>query len=116
MGLERTVLLLEAMAVQANAYTPDVYVTSMGAETSAYAMKVAQLIRASGQNVLTHCGGGSFKSQMKKADKSGAQWVAIVGEDELSNNNVTLKPLRQELAQQQVSLDNVPAFFNSTSH
>jgi histidyl-tRNA synthetase len=46
--------------------------------------------------VQTHCGGGSFKSQMKKADKSGAQFALLLGEDEVANGTVTVKDLRGE--------------------
>lgn len=52
--------------------------------------------------LVTHLGGGSFKSQMKKADKSGAQLALILGEDEVAKGAVGIKPLRTEAPQQQV--------------
>ncbi len=63
------------------------------------------MLRDSGCAVLTHMGGGSFKSQFKRADASGAQLALIVGDDEAAANAVTLKPLRVEAEQQRVPLD-----------
>ena len=57
-----------------------------------------------GLRLLMHCGGGSFKSQFKRADKSGAQLALILGDDEVSNNTISIKYLRQEKPQQTVSL------------
>jgi histidyl-tRNA synthetase len=51
-------------------------------------------LRDRGIDVLFHCGGGSFKSQMKKADASGARFAVIIGDDEASAREVSLKPLR----------------------
>ncbi|MCB1964907.1 MAG: histidine--tRNA ligase, partial [Candidatus Accumulibacter sp.] len=58
------------------------------------AARVAEGLRDQGIDVLFHCGGGSFKSQMKKADASGAAFAVIVGDDEANAAEVTLKPLR----------------------
>ena len=55
-----------------------------------------------GRVVVTHCGGGSFKSQMKKADRSGARYAVILGENELANGTVGLKPLRSEEPQREL--------------
>jgi histidyl-tRNA synthetase len=60
-----------------------------------------------GRAIQLHCGGGSFKSQMKKADRSGAAVALIIGEDELASNSVMVKPLRGQAEQQQVSRDQV---------
>jgi histidyl-tRNA synthetase len=60
----------------------------------------------------THCGGGSFKSQIKKADKSGAAIAIILGEDELSSNTVQVKFLRQERPQETVDQANIVEFLN----
>ena len=58
------------------------------------APRVAEGLRDQGIDVLFHCGGGGFKSQMKKADASGAAFAVIIGDDEASAGEVTLKPLR----------------------
>lgn len=51
---------------------------------------------------MSHCGGGSFKSQMKKADRSGARYAVILGENELAKGTVGLKPLRSDEPQRDV--------------
>jgi histidyl-tRNA synthetase len=62
--------------------------------------------------IETHCGGGSFKSQMKKADKSGAAIAIILGEDELASETVQVKFLRQERDQETVDQANIVEFLN----
>jgi histidyl-tRNA synthetase len=62
-----------------------------------------------GLRVETNCGGGSFKSQLKRADRSGARVALILGDDELARGVATLKPLRETTEQRQVAFDEVPA-------
>ncbi|WP_434784103.1 histidine--tRNA ligase [Marinobacter apostichopi] len=111
MGLERLILLLETLElipehVNNNA---DVYVTAMGDGALASALALAEELRAELPNavVVSHCGGGSFKSQMKKADKSGARYAIILGENEVANGRVGLKPLRSDELQQDLARDEV---------
>ncbi|WP_083870967.1 histidine--tRNA ligase [Marinobacter santoriniensis] len=106
MGLERLILLLETLglipeSVNANA---DVYLTAMGDSAVAPALALAEKLRDQlpGRTIVTHCGGGSFKSQMKKADKSGARYAIILGENELASGTAALKPLRDDEPQQEV--------------
>ena len=65
----------------------------MGEVAERQALKVAEALRDGGISVALHAGGGSFKSQMKKADRSGARYAVILGEDEARANEVTLKPM-----------------------
>ena len=65
-----------------------------GELASRLASTVAEQLRDAGLKVLLHCGGGSFKSQMKKADGSGALCAVIIGDDEAQAGQATLKPLR----------------------
>lgn len=105
MGLERIVLLLETLELNADvAAEVDVYVTAMGDDCVIEAMKIAQELREKlpKLKVMSHCGGGTFKKQMKRADKSGAGFALIIGETELANNKVAVKPLRGDGAQQDV--------------
>ncbi len=110
MGVERLILLLESLGkmpagVNNNA---DVFVVAVGEGTQIEAFKLAEILRDNflSLRVVTHCGGGSFKSQMKKADKSGASVALIIGENEIINKTIIVKPLRNEKAsegdQQQV--------------
>jgi hypothetical protein len=69
-------------------------ISCIRAAASRLAARVAEGLRDRGIDVLFHCGGGSFKSQMKKADASGAGFAVIIGDDEAGAGEVTLKPLR----------------------
>jgi histidyl-tRNA synthetase len=71
-----------------------VYVVRQGEQAERYAEGIAEELRDAGFTVSLHCGGGSFKSQMKKADASGARFAAIIGDDEAAAHALTLKPLR----------------------
>ncbi|MBS4096668.1 MAG: histidine--tRNA ligase [Sulfuricella sp.] len=99
MGVERLLALLEDDGFKAPARVPDAYLLHVGEAADRMAMPVAEKLRDRGLNVILHCGGGSFKSQMKKADASGARYALIIGDDEAAAGEVTLKPLR-ELAEQ----------------
>ncbi|NKF50005.1 histidine--tRNA ligase [Shewanella sp. WXL01] len=106
MGLERIVLLLETLELTKDiAPEVDVYVTAMGEQCVAEAFKIAQELRQAHPSlkVMSHCGGGNFKKQMKRADKSGAKFALIIGENELNNNQVAIKPLREKTEQQLVA-------------
>jgi histidyl-tRNA synthetase len=76
------------------AYRPDAYVVHQGEGTLEYAFTVADALRTAGHAVVLHGGGGSFKSQMKKADASGAWLALIVGEDEVRAGEISVKALR----------------------
>ena len=101
-GVERLIALMQEGARPPLARRPDAYVVSSGTGTFEYALLLAEELRRAGHRVVQHAGGGSFKSQMKKADASGAWTALIVGEDEMRDAEVTIKPLRQEAAQQRV--------------
>ena len=102
MGLERLVLLLEARSPELPARA-DIYIVSPG--QPAAALLLAEELRDAlpGRRIQAHCGGGSFKSQMKKADRSGAQVALILGESELAEGLVSIKPLREDKEQKTVS-------------
>ena len=74
---------------------PDVYLVNVGEQAEKAAFAAAEVMRNSGLNVALHAGGGSFKSQMKKADRSGARFAAILGDDEAAAGEISLKPLLQ---------------------
>jgi histidyl-tRNA synthetase len=110
-GLERVFLLMQEYGVGAND-APDVYLVNVGelAEQGAFAM--AERLRQAGLQVVLHAGGGSFKSQMKKADRSQARYAIILGDDEVNTQQVGLKPMRANALdqQQQLSLDAAIAY------
>jgi len=105
MGIERLMALLEAQGGLLEGAAPDVYVVHLGEAAGRLAFRAAEMLRDTGCRVVTHMGGGSFKSQFKRADTSGAQLALIIGDDEAANNAVTIKPLRVAAEQQRVSLD-----------
>jgi len=100
MGVERLLALMDEAGVQSPAEVPDVYVVRQGDTAQHYGESVAESLRDLGLRVTLHCGGGSFKSQMKKADGSGAAFAVIIGDNEAQAGRVMLKPLREQQEQQ----------------
>ncbi|EXI87509.1 MAG: Histidine--tRNA ligase [Candidatus Accumulibacter sp. BA-94] len=94
MGVERLTTLIREAGGAAGSQPVDVYVVHQGVAASRLAARVAESLRDRGIDVLFHCGGGGFKSQMKKADASGAAFAVIIGDDEASAGEASLKPLR----------------------
>jgi len=92
MGSGRVLLAMQACDVQA-AFEPDVFVVHAGEGAEQVAWKLAEEWRDAGRSVVLGAG-GSFKSQMKKADASGARFAVIIGDDEVAAKKVTVKPLR----------------------
>jgi histidyl-tRNA synthetase len=113
--VERLLALWKDQGNEHQKPAPDVYVVHQGEAAGRHAFRTAELLRDAGFAVHLHCGGGSFKSQMKKADGSGATLAAVIGDDEAAANEVSLKPLRlteeqradEGNAQRRVSLDHV---------
>ena len=93
MGMERLLALLQENGVVNPPPALDVYVVHQGELADDMASMVAEQLRDAGLRVLLHCGGGSFKSQMKKADASHACCAVIIGDDEVRAGQVALKPL-----------------------
>ena len=113
MGIERLIALLEENGSSGVDLAPHAYLVLMGDEAVRKGMVMAEQIRGQlpSLRLTSHCGGGSFKSQFKKADKSGARFALVVGEDELKREVVAVKPLREEGEQQELSLTRLVEFF-----
>ncbi|OGA18843.1 MAG: histidine--tRNA ligase [Betaproteobacteria bacterium RIFCSPLOWO2_02_FULL_65_24] len=109
MGMERLLALVGERGRLAEAGSWDVYLVNQGERAARFAYQVAERLRDAGCSVIQHCGGGSFKSQMKKADASGARHAVIIGDDEAAAGEVTLKPLREARPQSRMSLEALPA-------
>lgn len=109
MGIERLILMLETLGkIPAELQQQvDVYFCAFGEAAELAAVQWAERIRDAvpGIRLQVNAGGGSFKSQFKKADRSTAAWALILGENELENNCIGLKPLRTEDEQQTIALD-----------
>ncbi len=110
-GLERLVLLMQTLNVDAIA-APDLYIVSSDEKAFGKAMLEADRIRAEfpGLGIVQHLGGGSFKSQFKRADKSGATWAMVFGAEEMVSGKVTLKPLRANEEQMTLSREELDVF------
>ncbi len=105
-GLERVFLLMQEYGVTAtNAL--DIYLVNVGEQAEKVTFTVAEMLRNNGLSVALHAGGGSFKSQMKKADRSGARFAAILGDDEVLAGEISLKPLLQAGEQMRCKLNDV---------
>jgi histidyl-tRNA synthetase len=105
MGVERLLALWQESGGGAERPAPEVYLVHAGEAAGRLAFRVAEALRGQGFAVLQHCGGGSFKSQMKKADGSGAPFAVIIGDDEAAAGQVSLKPLRGGGEQSRVAVD-----------
>jgi histidyl-tRNA synthetase len=103
MGVERLLALWVQGEGEGAPAAPDVYLVHQGERASKAALRVAEELRGAGFSVLFHCGGGSFKAQMKRADASGSSLALIIGEDEVEADEVTLKPLREATQQHRVA-------------
>ena len=112
MGVERLVAILEELGSTELPARADVYLVLVGELAQRRGLILAEQLRAEvpGLRLLSHCGGGSFKSQFKKADRSGAPLALILGDDELAAGRVGIKYLREEKDQLTLELDKVGAF------
>ncbi len=107
-GLERILVLLETAEQQPPG--PHAYLILHGETATKEGLHVAETLRARLHwlRLLTHCGGGSLKSQLRKADRSGARMALILGEEEWTQQKVSVKMLRSDLPQQQHELSALP--------
>ena len=103
LGIERLLALMQDGADRP-APGPDVYLVRQGEAAERFGARVAEELREGGLAVVLHCGGGSFKSQMKRADASGARYAVIVGDDEAGAGVVSVKPLRESAQQVRASV------------
>jgi histidyl-tRNA synthetase len=113
MGVERLLALMHEQGFVPPGNAPDAYLVHAGDAASQWAPRVAEQLRDEGLAVILHCGGGSLKSQMKKADASGARYAVIIGDDEAATHTVSLKPLRLEGEQVRVDLTQLVDFLDA---
>ena len=121
MGVERLVLLLETLQVLPDSVEagqqPHVFVAAMG-DVSAYTFSSLEAIRSvcEGLRCQLNCGGGKFKSQLKRANDSGANYALIIGEQEQADKTLIIKDLRSGADQQVVSLEDAIKVFQQFLH
>ena len=114
MGIERLLALMEAQGQLPASTVPDIYLAHMGELAQGFALAAAEQLRDAGLQLVLHCGGGTFKAQMKKADASGARFAVIIGEDEVKTGVVVLKPLRTQAEQISLPLAQVAAMVRNS--
>jgi len=109
MGLERLVELMREQSLAFTENSPHAYLVLAGEQATSVGLGVAEKIRSAvpGLRLITNLGGGSFKTQFKRADRSDARFALVIGEDEAVNGMVTIKDLQGENEQQTVSVDDV---------
>lgn len=113
MGMERLLALMETLENVPVAKPVNVYMIRVGETAERAGLRFAEALRneVPALKLQMHCGGGSFKSQFKKADKTGADYAIILGDDEVSRGEVGIKSLRHEQEQQTLSQPQAIAFF-----
>ena len=102
LGMERLVELAAQQQITGRNVAPQVYLTLLGEAATHHGMQLAELLRDQGLRVECNCGGGSLKSQMKRADRSGAAYALLLGESEILADQVSVKNLRADDAQIQL--------------
>lgn len=102
-------MLLEKQALQAERQRPDLYLVLVGEAAQQPGCLLAERLRDAWPQLKLHMnlGGGNFKTQFKRADKSGAEFALVMGEDELARGVVALKALRREAAQEECPLEKI---------
>lgn len=113
LGMERLVELVQQTLESDLLEHFDAYVVLLGDRAKREGPTLAEALRDNGLRVITHCGEGSLKSQMKKADKSGARYAVILGDDEMANGQASLKNLRESGEQTQVDFNELAAALHS---
>jgi histidyl-tRNA synthetase len=113
MGLERLVELL-GLAGHVSDNPLHAYLVAVGEQAQSEALMLSERLRDAlpRLRLMTHCGGGSFKSQFKRADKSGAHYAVILGEAELERGIFGVKPLRDDTGQQELGFDDLVDFLS----
>jgi len=111
-GIERIILLLENASLGSSFY-PDIYIVNLGNESRDKAFMIAESLRDQSYKVSVNLDSGSFKSQMKKADKSNAKIALIIGENELKNKLIQVKLIRKDGSQTEVKESDIISFINN---
>ncbi len=107
MGLERLVALFEESSPEAGAAAVDVYLVLLGDAAAQEGLILAEQLRTARPDlrIMSNCGGGGTKAQFKRADRSGARYALVMGDNELANGTVALKALRSDEPQLEVGRD-----------
>jgi len=110
LGLERLIALLEQQQVAIPGNAPQIYMVTVGEQARQQGLLLSEQLREvlPALRIMTHCGSGSFKSQFKKADRSGARLALILGDNEVQQGRIGIKDLREQADQESVSFEVLP--------
>ena len=111
-GLERVIALMQENGYQASASEPDIYMVMVGEAAMREGQLMAENLREElpALSLRINCGGGNFKNQLKRADKSGARLAMILGDEEIASRQVTVKYLRVDKPQQTITQSSIREF------
>ena len=119
-GAERVIELVRAAGGDTPVASCEIYVVHQGGHTELVARQIGEQLRDAGHRVIVHAGSTSFKSSMKRADQSLAQWAVVCGENEVNAGQVAIKRLRdaqgnQQFAEQMtIGIESLSEIFGST--
>lgn len=115
LGMERLIALLESLNDNGDEPPANVYMIRVGEAAEKAGMRLAESLRDAlpQLKLVVHCGGGGFKSQFKRADKSGADYALILGDDEVNQGLIAIKPLRREENQVTLPMDKAALFLRT---
>ena len=113
MGMERVIELVRMVQGGSPGYVPDAYLAMLGAAAETAGMKMAEALRGAGLSIMMHCGGGALKNQLKRADRSGARFALVLGDDELARGAVVVKPLRDAADQRVIPSAELADYLNT---
>lgn len=115
MGLERLIELIREQGSLPDEESPDAYLVLAGERAATAGLALAEQLRGAlpGVRLVANLGGGGFKAQFKRADRSGARFALVVGDDELEQGTLTVKDLKGELEQQTLSIEGVVKLLSS---
>ncbi len=110
-GMERLITLLKEKS-DAHLPTPDFFIATIGRDAEINGLRIAEGLRDKGHRVEIHYGGASLKSQLRKADRMGAEYALILGDDELRSGRIKWKDLKNK-RQGEVENENISSIFNT---
>ncbi len=109
-GIERIILLLESLNIKNNANLPDIYVVNLGDDAEPFAFQIAEKLRNEDLKVSFNLDKSSFKSQMKKADKSEAKVALIIGDEEVKTKKIQVKLIRDGGLQESIDINDIISY------
>ena len=111
-GMERLVELLSLQSPAQLSGAPEAYLVLLNESAGRHGLRLAERLRNAGLRIECHCGGGGLKTQLKRADRSGARFALMLGDEETRDNTVTVKDLRGQPVQVTVHRDVLIEFLN----